>query len=181
MCSLVFILLLSAPIPIKVSFHMCESLCIMHHIPICMYANPFVHSGFDSDWPCECYFERKHKQEKHLCVWMYLNSCVPAECQDAKVLLWPRTSGSVTVAHSLCRRAKVSSDVSSDLEDDSTPSAAVRCDIEPDGCCCLDRCKYSEHLKLVSKCQSKQTGAAGPVSCVWYVCVFVFVSGWTWQ
>ncbi len=79
----------------------------------------------------------------------------------------------------LMQKGKVSSDVSSDLEDDSTLSAAVRCDIEPDGCCCccLDRCKYSEHLKLVSQCQSKQTGAAGPVSCVWYVCVFVFVSG----
>lgn len=137
----------------------------MHNVHICIYANPFVRSGFDSDWPCECYFERKPKQEKHLCVWMSLNYCVPVECQDAKVLLWPRTSGSVTVAHNLCRRAKVSSVVSSDLEDDSTLSAAVRCDIEPDGCCCLDRCEYSEHLKLVSQCQSKQTGAAGPISC----------------
>lgn len=67
--------------------------------------------------------------------------------------------------------------ISSDLVDDSTLSAAVRCDIEPDGCCWLDRCKYSEHLKLVLQCQNEQTGAAGPVSCVW-VRLCVCFCGW---
>ncbi len=60
----------------------------MHHIHICMYANPFVHSAFDSDWPCECYFERKHKQEKHLCVWMSFELVCPSRvprCQGPAV------------------------------------------------------------------------------------------------